>query len=148
MNNLKHVWSILCANSSVDQKTNTISLFNVLEQINIEKKALNVAKGAQKNLVATINFQLVSLWKKEVEQKKFKIEQKVEVVDSYGKILASASMPLEVPEAQKRMRVINNFNGLPISTTGEYLFKIFFKEEASGKFIEQAAVPLVVKEKD
>ncbi len=146
MNNLKHIWSILCTNSSVDQKTNNISLFNVLEQIGIDKKAFEMAKNSQKNLMASINFQLITLWKKEDENTKFKTEQRVEVIDAGGKILASILSILDIPEKQTRIRVINSFNGLPITSTGEYLFKIALKYEKNDKFVEITSVPLMVKE--
>jgi hypothetical protein len=146
MNNIKHIWSILCERSSIDQNTNNISLFNVLEQINVDKKVLEMAKTSQKSVIATINYQLITLWQKEAEKKKINFEQKIEVVDANGKILASAPKRLEIPASQTRIRAINNFEGLPITGMGEYAFKIYLKDEYDEKYKIYASIPLVLTE--
>lgn len=50
---LNHVWSVICQSSSIDKQNNSISLFNCIESINIEKN---------KTSILPISFNIVNYW--------------------------------------------------------------------------------------
>ena len=67
--NVKHIWSVLCESSVVDQQTNNVSIHKVLEQLNIDLTLKN--KDSKENKIdtnqivaITFPFQIVSLWQR------------------------------------------------------------------------------------
>ena len=57
---MQHIWSILCQNSTIDGDTNSLSIFNCFEQLNVD---IDKSKMPQdKKVVLPIGFDLVSLW--------------------------------------------------------------------------------------
>ncbi len=49
---IEHVWSVVCAKTATDRQTNTISLFEVIEQINANfPRRLSSAAGRRGSFV-------------------------------------------------------------------------------------------------
>lgn len=144
MNEIKHIWSVLCSNSSIDQTTNNVSLFNVIEQIELTKKSgsefnEDVEKGIG------INLELITLWQKTGRQTSF--EHFVEFVDPIGKVLNEIKFPFNFPEKVKRFRANLKIQGLKITKGGEYNFRISVKEESQTKFTKIHELPLLIEVK-
>lgn len=55
---IDHVWSILCGKSTTDRETNNLSLFEVIEQINV----LGPLPEPAAKMALPMPFELVSLW--------------------------------------------------------------------------------------
>ena len=55
---IDHIWSLLCGKSSTDRETNNLSLFDVIEQINLLGP---VPEPGQQTLLP-MPFELISLW--------------------------------------------------------------------------------------
>ncbi len=147
MNNksLQHVWSVLCSNSSVDQQTNNVSLYNVLEQIEVDKEAFDAKiKEPEKDIVAGITYEIISLFKKSNKDKKIVGEQKIEIIDPEAKILMDKSHSLEIPENSGRVRFRIQFQGLKLTVPGEYIFKVSIKDSETNEFETVAELPLQI----
>ena len=52
---IEHIFSVVCSGISIDAETNAISLFKVLEQ-------LNVFTDSEQPLRIPIHFEILSLW--------------------------------------------------------------------------------------
>src|SRR5437016_4271683 len=86
---VKHVWSILCASSSIDKETNNLSIYNMLEELTLVKSEV-----AQKQkeltgpfLLLSLPFQLITLWER-AERGVLDEQARIQVVDPKEKILS------------------------------------------------------------
>lgn len=148
--NIKHVWSMLCQSSVIDQQTNNISLQNVLEQIqvNISSKAAEDFKKQnptiEKGLPVTFNAQIASLWRSLNPKVTPSADVEIEFFDGIGDSLQKIEFKLVFEEGKGRMRSMINVPGLVITDTGLYLFKIKVKEEGESAFTEAGEIPLEI----
>ena len=65
--NVEHIWTVLCKTTAIDQQTNNISLFNVVEELRIEVETHDrhaAHPTLSKDLVIPAEMALVSLWKR------------------------------------------------------------------------------------
>lgn len=53
---VKHIWTVLCSSSSIDRASNTISLFNVVEQLTASELPIEWP------VVIPLPLQIVTLW--------------------------------------------------------------------------------------
>ena len=139
---IKHIWTILCSNSSIDQNTNNVSLFNVIEQVElqtIDKKKID--KKMEKGI--PLNSELISLWNRKSSSKK-DYQEKVEFIDPTGKVLNTIETPLKIPDNIQSFRMTFKIMGLKVTTAGEYCFKISAREDKKDDFVEVASLPLRV----
>jgi|SRR3989344_2149542 len=145
--NFRHIWSVLCTNSSIDQQTNNVSLYNVIEQIHIDKAAFEaVTKNPEEVVVANIVFEIVSLWKKDESAEDLKVEQRLDMLDPTGKLLDSVKNEFKIPAKVTRFRFKLQINGMKVTAPGEYNYVLNVKNPATGEFDEVTRVPLEVKE--
>jgi hypothetical protein len=146
MDNLIHIWSVLCSNSTLDRNTNNVSLFNVLEQLNVPKEKFSkAADNPAANVVVGVNCELITLWKKAEKDKVVLAEEKIELADPNNKVLGSIINAIEIPENSHRARIRVVVNGVKITVEGEYKFKISVKNKEDKNFVEMAQVPLEIK---
>ncbi len=117
---IKHIWTILCSNSSIDQNTNNVSLFNVIEQVELQafdKKKIN--EKQEKGI--PLNCELISLWNRKDNAKKG-YEEKVEFVDPAGAILNTIETPLKIPDNIQSFRMTFRNYGVK----SHYCWRILF----------------------
>ncbi len=148
LNNLQHIWSVLCMNSVIDQETNNISLNNILEEIQIKKNIINLVstsnKNSEKKEAILINFELVSFWKKLIsKEEKIHFETMIKILDPEGEVLHTIPQTIEMKENIERFRSRIKFNAMPFTKPGGYIFQINVKKEK--EFIEIGRIPLQIK---
>jgi hypothetical protein len=140
---MKHIWSILCQNSSVDSNTNLLSLFSCVEELNVAIDKEKMPKD--NNLFVQIAFQLVSFWTVADKNKKNVLGIKLEVFDPNGKSLGVYDKDFNVAEKAPRFRSIISINGIKVTEAGRYIIKVLQKEDGSKKFKTVAELPLDIK---
>lgn len=133
---MKHIWSVLCENSSIDSETNVISLFRCIEQLDI-----TLPKGLTKK-VAPISFELVHLWHTSKTNQDRNFEVRIELYDPENKKINEFPGYFTFPKNKRRMRTRMVMKGLPVTSMGEYTFKIGLKEEGQKQYKEVAEIPL------
>ncbi|PJE67415.1 hypothetical protein COU95_02530 [Candidatus Shapirobacteria bacterium CG10_big_fil_rev_8_21_14_0_10_40_9] len=138
---IKHIWSVLCRKTVIDDETNNISLFDVFEQLGVNAST-SEKKDIQINV--PINFELVSLWVKTTGGKTLRASIEVEVIDPEAKRLKSFIQNLEFSTNIKRMRSRLRIMGLSLTTSGDYIFRVKIKEENQKEYITVAELPLEV----
>ena len=137
---MKHVWSILCQQSSIDQETNLISLFNAIEELNIN---LDKANALENNLLISVQLQLVSYWVREEALAEETLTIRTELVNPEGKVLNSFDNKLTIKAGVLRFRHRNNIQGLAISGPGRYHLRLV--EIKASKEMILTELPLDVK---
>lgn len=129
-NKVRYIGGIISNSSAVDQQSQSLSVFNVIDEITVDMKAINPAKPLPQTSTAQINvpirFQVISLWKRnnlsdQSKELNFKLE--VEMIDPLGKSLAKNIIDSKIPADKKRNRYILTINGMPVTVTGEYLIQ-------------------------
>lgn len=129
---------VICQASAVDQSTQSLSAFNVIDQIvlNIKPKdPTNTAMPTGK-LPAPVQFQVISLWKRNHlgdMGKEVRASMEVEILDPQGESLQTIPFELVIPATIIRARYILNVNGMLMTTSGEYCFQFTEKAEGSEK---------------
>jgi hypothetical protein len=141
---VKHIWTVLCRSTSVDSKTNNISLFDVFENLKI---SISLPKQKKTPLLKKANipvdYQIVSLWTHDLKRQD-KLKIKIVFKDPEGKELDIVTKDLILPADKKRMRDIIKVQGIVVGESGTYIFKIMVKEKGDKKFQSVAELPLEI----
>lgn len=140
---MKHIWSVLCKRSVIDNETNLLSLFDSLEQLTVTLDENKVENKDKVNI--PIEFHLVSFWLDGNISKEREFFVDTDLYDPNNKKLSTFSGKYQMKKGIKRFRSRIIVNGLPTTVGGDYLFKIKIKDKKSGKFKEVAELPLDVK---
>ncbi len=137
---MKHIWSVICEKSAIDFETNLLSMFNCIEEINtiIDKTKL----VENEKLFIPVNFQIISFWLIENFNQDNSIEVKGELIDPQGKTLNEFRNTLRAKKGVKHLRNRTNIQGLPVTETGRYYFRISQKKD--NKFVSVTELPLDV----
>ena len=150
---IEHIWSVLCSNSSVDIDTNSLSIFNVVEQLNIQSIPKVVSlhnnnsspkEAGQESSVIPVTFEIVSLFQRQdPEADKLLNDAILALIDPRGKILKENNFQIVFPKGSKRLRFRTKLGGMPITISGEYRF--ILKVKTGKDFHEMSRLPLDVK---
>jgi len=140
---MKHIWSVLCSKSIVDEQTNLISLFDCIEEIQIKRIPDKLEKEDKK--IVPVNLEITSLWFSESIKIERKLEIKIELRDPDDKIIAPTLSEFTLPEKYKRLRTRIKINKIPFTVSGEYNFDVSFREKGQKKYTNATKIPLTIK---
>lgn len=143
---VKHIWSVLCKESVINQDDNLISIHSALEEFTINIAPANSkTTTVPEKLNIPVNYEIVSFWVKENPKETVKVQIEYSLVDPKGNNQFSKVQDLEIPENIKRHRSRMKIMGLPITQSGDYTFVVKKKEAENKKFEIMAELPLEVK---
>ncbi len=132
---MKHIWSILCEKSSIDFENNRLSIFDCLETI---KFVVDKTKTLEnKKIAIPLNFQIISFWTIKNPNKENSLDIKIEIIDPNGKILNVSQNNFKVKKDIKRFRNRNNIQGMPVTESGRYYFKIWQKTDSEFELVSE-----------
>lgn len=138
---IKHIWSILCEDSSVDQETNKLSIRNVLEAIEIR-----VQGTLPEKMAIPIPFEIVSFFTRANSNTEEEIQLKVRLVNSeMDQLGPDLPVIIKFPVKSNRLRSRFKIQGLPIKGEGKYAFIISFKTSKEKEFKTVVELPLEIK---
>ncbi len=107
---IDHVWSVLCRRSSIDRETNNISLFDVVEQ-------LQLFEGSEVPSSVAGPFEIVSLWTRSAEPTRG--EAQISLRGPSGRLLIPPLLQeIDLREA-RRLRARQRLSLIPIEGSGE-----------------------------
>ncbi|MDA3840308.1 MAG: hypothetical protein PF572_04425 [Patescibacteria group bacterium] len=139
---MKHVWSILCQKSMIDQGTNALSLIDTLEEIQV---GVEKDKKTDKITLQGLSYDLVSYIVRDNEKIAERGEININLIDPRKKVISTFKQNFEMAKGIKRMRVQMKFNGLTISSKGRYVFEVELKGGKDKKFSKVTELPLDVE---
>jgi len=140
---MKHIWTILCQNSSRDSNTNLLSIFNCLEEIILK---IDISKTLKKDEFSLpISMQLVSLWSINNQNKDNTLDISVEMLDPDGKLLNTFTKKFDVKSGFKRFRSILNIQRIKITRAGRYIIRMKQKQVGEKDFNVVEELPLDIK---
>lgn len=138
--NIEHRWTLLCEGSSIDRKKNNLTLFNIIEQLNIsiEKKIHD------EEIIVPVSMELVTLWGLDNAEKSSNADVEIDFVDPEKKVLNTIKYKLEIPEKIRRGRSIGSIKGLKVTKSGDYIFRIKIKPMRQTSFIVVGEISLEI----
>jgi exopolysaccharide biosynthesis protein len=139
---MKNIWSVISNNAVVDKNTNSISLFDCLEEITVNFSKPEDISVPQKNI--PINFTIVSLWSDKDISKDRKFEYLLEIKDPENKKIKEFTNFPVIEKGKKRLRTLVQMNGMGITSEGEYTLIIKYRKD-NEKFVIASKIPLDVK---
>jgi hypothetical protein len=146
MNSINHIWGVLCQSSIIDNSTNNLTIFNTLEEIQVEVKPKPGEKIEPGKLIhLPMNFEIISLWQRTNVEKKVICDSQIEIYDSKNKLIQTFTQPFNLDEGKKRFRTILQISGFAVSESGDYSFHIKIREPNQTSFKTVSIIPLEVK---
>jgi hypothetical protein len=139
---MKHVWSIICQQSSIDFESNLLSLYNCLEEINLVIDKDQVSR--EKKMTIPTKFQLVSSWSIEDSSQNNNLETRGEFIDPDGNTLNTFDNSFIIKSGITRFRNRTNIQGFPVTKEGRYYLKVWQKNQAKD-FELVAELPIDIK---
>jgi len=136
---MKNIWSIVCKNSITDQETNSFSILETLDEINVsykDKIDLKITK------MLPVSFQVVSLWFDENIKKDRKFYLTIEIIDPNNKLLKYFEQECIMPEGNKRLRVITKINGFGFTDKGLYSINLKYKCEKTSRLVSKLPIDI------
>jgi len=146
---IQFVWGHICSLSSIDQERNNISLFNVIEQINVPADALEMNKKENKPVLFPLQHEILLLFRRAIDpaltQEQFtSVDMKVSLVDPLGAQLVENLIPMKFPNS-KRYRYRLQNPGFLITKPGDYVYRIQLREQHQESFGQPHEIPIEVK---
>ena len=141
---IKHVWSVLCKESIINNDDNVISLLGVLEELNTTITLMDSKHSRPEKINIPINFEIVNYWVKELSEE-VKMQIKTSTIDPDGKELNNVVSESIFPQEVKRLRSRLKVQGLSVTKNGEYNFRISVKTDKEKDYKLVAELPLSVK---
>ena len=143
---IKHIWSVLCEKSIINQDDNIISLIGILEELNATITPVNKNFQKKEKIIIPFNFEVVNYWTKQ-HSEEVKMQVKVAVVDPDGKEISDSVNESIFPKDVKRLRTRLRVQGLPVTRSGNYHFKISLRADNDKVFTLISELPLEVRVK-
>ena len=147
---MKHIWTVLCEKSTIDKDSNNISLYNIIEKINISGPIEELTKltSSKDGEVFAHNLSLVSLWSREKKEKgDITFTFKVDLESPEKNNLMSNKREVSLKERYKRTRTKLEMNGTKITGPGEYIFKVSKKEGKNYKVCAETPLEISFQKK-
>jgi hypothetical protein len=138
---INHVWTVLCSKSSIDNDSNNISLFEVLEQVSVE-----VPPGVQisdEGINVALQFEMISLWSRSDINQPEKGEARFDFRAPSGRTQEGKIVEINLTEYE-RFRTRQRFSSIPLDSEGVYEFHVHCRPDPGAEWSSVANVPLHV----
>ncbi len=147
VNKVKLEWALLCSQSVVDNHSNNLSLFNLIEQIKFEGEVKDKTQSfnSEDGEMIPVLIELVSRFRKlSNADEVLKLECEVDFTDPVGKKMTSFKNELLLDKGIQNLRMRFGIAGLKVTKSGIYNFTIKIKEGNDVSYTEVTKVPLEI----
>ena len=139
---IRHVWTILCGKSVTDPETQQTSLVDLLDEITI------LGPPPETMAALPVQYSLVSYWVRGPQDQGGRRRLRVDLRTPTGETLQGAPEGAEGHEVDLTMttkgRAVMRFESLPLTQSGEYIFRIHSQADENEPYQLVAEVPLFV----
>lgn len=137
----RHLFTVLCRNAVVDRERNSLSIFDVVEELHAETSAPPPAPG--KIMGFPFEMVVVTVWVRDVEKKPEKARYRLRLFAPDGAVRIDAPpQPINL-EPSRLHRALARLEAFPYSGDGVYRFEIARQKGNSWEAV--AEIPLPVK---
>lgn len=116
---IEHAWSIACARSSTDKETNNLSIFDVIEQLNV----LGPLPDPATKSAVPITYEIVSLWYRADPKAPEETVGRIRLVGPNEAEVFGQEFPVNLID-HPRMRTQLRSLGFPMLGAGRYMFLV------------------------
>ncbi|MGC2831922.1 MAG: hypothetical protein WB994_19950 [Candidatus Acidiferrum sp.] len=135
---IDHIWSLLCGKSSTDRETNNLSLFDVIEQINLLGP---VPEPGQQTLLP-MPFELISLWSRSDPTHAEESTARIKLLAPNSVELLTQEFPINLNPVI-RLRTQMKSLAFPLSGPGRYTFTVEIRRaEANWEIVARIPVQI------
>ena len=133
---IEHIFSVLCSGVTIDAETNAISLFKVLEQ-------LNVFTDSEQPLSIQIHCEILSLWTRRSIDIPCRGKTRITYCAPLNAQRQHAEMDIDLSQANNfRSRIITD--RLELTGPGRYHFLIELQQDNDPTWVQVAKLPIMV----
>jgi len=129
-----------------DQKTNNISLFNLVEKYSIvisKEEAKNIKD--KKKLIIPFNQEVVSRFIKNVKNTSVIFDMKIDIITPSERVIENKEFKtINFDKKFNNMRISNKISNIPVEESGLYNFIVKIKEVGETKFIKVGIIPIEI----
>ena len=120
-----HIWSVLCDKTIIDQRTNKISLIDVMDRVTFLDPDGKLRQATAKDrAIAGVTFNLVSLWRQSEPNTPEEIEVRLALVGPDGKWINPPSAIHKLELKKIHIRATNEIPAIPLRGPGYYTFLV------------------------
>ena len=135
---IEHVWSVLCSRSTIDSESNNVSIYNVIEQLNL------AGLGGQGPGLLPMELEVVSLWiADEIPIRGF-TRLRLHMPTSVGEPSNEGMIDLTQPGIS-RFRTRQRMVGLQFEGYGLYWWHVEYRADGTDAWETVARLPLEIK---
>ena len=131
--------------SSLDRQKNNLSLFNVIDELNLPKEVFG-SPGEKKAL--RLEHEIITLWRRTIatnfDVRKLEYDLSLSLIDGEGKSLQQVVTPFVFGAGKRRLRFNIQLNALPIAGPGDYCYRLEI-HSPDGSASERFDIPFEVK---
>ena len=140
---MKVIWSILCQSSAVDRDTNSLSLFNIIEEVTFPAQPPQIQpEQPLPERIMLANFELVTLWMRSNLEVPERGRGRLRIVLTEGQEVTFQEFEVDLTQ-YLRFRTRVRLPGFPTGGPGIYRFIVDRKTDAS-EWTEMFELPIRV----
>ena len=133
---IQHVWSVVCQSASFDAQTNSVSLFNTLEN-------LHVFGAPSKERPFILSCEIVSLWARENADIPCSGQMQVSLKLPDNETPHTVSLEIDLSKTPfHRTRI--TIGAIPMTTTGRFAFLVEYRISEKDDWTAAAKLPFIV----
>lgn len=146
---IRCVWGLLCSMSSIDQERNNISLFNVINQLNIPSTNFEQAKKQGKEGLIVSHPHEITLYYRRILQTELCDEEciaetTVALIDPSGTTLYEVLQPIKFEAGKRGLYFRARQDAFKITAPGDYVYRIGIRQSQAEQPIKAFEIPLQV----
>ncbi len=143
---IKHIWSVLCRESTINQEDNNLSIRDVFEalQVGLKPNPENPPKNGNIEAVIPFPYEVTSLITNTDDDVDTKIKTSVTIFNPKGEEVGKQEHDFTIPKGKRRMRIRMKNTGLKITGSGDYIFRVGIRKEKEKAYRTVAEIPLEV----
>ena len=134
---IKHIWTVICRKSTVDQESNNISLIEVVEQVTISGKQ----KSDSTEILVPMDFEIISLWSRDCDGVSVRGTAKIILINPNNEEITIKEIDIDLT-VYKRLRTRIKFATFGVKYPGRHEFKVFLKNNS--EWNEVANIPVQI----
>lgn len=140
---IKHIWSVLCKESTIDENSNNISLHDAYEVLEFNLTTEDKNYKASQPVIGPFDFEVASLFYRDKTTGEESAKAYVRVLDPKSQELGEFESTVTFTDGLNRMRNRVKFNSMALTSSGTYVIQIRLKKDSHKELV--AAIPLDIK---
>lgn len=141
---IEHIWTVICSRSIINKETNNITLFEVLEQLNLMEPPLPLPEGTIGGI--PIIFEVVTLWNRSNDEPTMG-RARLQLLTPSGSVINEHEYSIDLTD-HSRARAKTQVVGLPVQEFGRHQFRMQLWDEDNNQWRDVTSVPLYIFHRD